>query len=61
MNKHKSKPANLRRSVDISDKIQVKVLRKRLKLSQAQLSNAIERSGGSISTLIKDATALKTN
>lgn len=59
MNKHRSRPAQFRNSVDMNDKVQVKVLRKRLKLSEAQFTDAVEKSGSSIAALVKEATNLK--
>ena len=37
------------------DKVQVKVLRKRLKLSDAQFANVVRKSGNSISAIVKEA------
>ena len=49
------KPASFRNAIDLKDKVQVKVLRKRLKLSEAQLMKAIRKSGNSIAALVKEA------
>lgn len=59
MNRHRSRPAQSRNSVDLNDKVQVKVLRKRLKLSEAEFANAVEKSGHSIAALVKEAAHLK--
>ena len=49
------KPASLRNSLDLKDKVQVKVLRKRLKLSDAQFADIVRKSGNSISAIVKEA------
>jgi hypothetical protein len=49
------KVASFRNAIDLKDKVQVKVLRKRLKLSEAQLMAAIRKSGNSIAALVKEA------
>jgi hypothetical protein len=49
------KAAHFRSAVDLRDKVQVKVLRKRLKLSEAQLASAVRKSGNSITALVKHA------
>jgi hypothetical protein len=45
-----------RNAVDLRDKVQVKVLRKRLKLTDEQLAGIIRKSGNSISGITKEAT-----
>jgi DNA-binding XRE family transcriptional regulator len=50
------KVAYFRNSLDLRDKVQVKVLRKRLKLSEAQFADAIRKSGNSIAAITKEAT-----
>ncbi|WP_245320650.1 DUF3606 domain-containing protein [Bradyrhizobium lablabi] len=49
------KAAYFRNALDLRDKVQVKVLRKRLKLSEAQLASAVRKSGNSIAVLVKHA------
>lgn len=49
------KAAHFRNAVDLRDKVQVKVLRKRLKLSEPQLASAVRKSGNSITALVKHA------
>jgi hypothetical protein len=49
------KAAYFRNAIDLRDKVQVKILRKRLKLSEAQLVRAVQKSGNSIAALVKDA------
>ena len=46
-----------RNSIDVRDRIQVKVVRKRLKLTDAQLADIIRKSGNSISAISKEAGA----
>jgi DNA-binding transcriptional regulator YiaG len=48
-----------RNSVDLRDKVQVKVLRKRLKLSNEQFASIVRKSGSSISAITKEAATLK--
>jgi Protein of unknown function (DUF3606) len=50
----KRKPAYFRNSLDLSDKVQVKVLRRRLKISNEQLASAVRKSGNSISAITKE-------
>jgi hypothetical protein len=54
---NRRKPTYFRNSLDLRDKVQVKVLRKRLKLSEEQLAGIVRKSGNSISGIIKEATA----
>jgi hypothetical protein len=49
------KAAYFRNALDLRDKVQVKILRKRLKLSEAQLASAVRKSGNSIAVLGKHA------
>ncbi|MGA7072492.1 DUF3606 domain-containing protein [Bradyrhizobium sp.] len=53
------KVAYFRNSLDLKDKVQVKVLRKRLKLSEAQFADTIRKSGNSIAALTKEAATPK--
>jgi Protein of unknown function (DUF3606) len=54
---NRRKPTHFRNSLDLRDKVQVKVLRKRLKLSDEQFTNVVRKSGNSISAITKEATA----
>jgi hypothetical protein len=54
MNRHK--PTYFRNSLDLRDKVQVKVLRRRLKLSDEQFAGILRKSGNSISAIAKEAT-----
>jgi Protein of unknown function (DUF3606) len=49
------KPTYFRNSLDLRDKVQVKVLRKRLKLSDEQFASIVRKSGNSISAITKEA------
>jgi hypothetical protein len=53
------KPTYFRNSLDLRDKVQVKVLRKRLKLSDDQFTSILRKSGSSISAITKEAAASK--
>ena len=46
-----------RNALDVRDRVQVKVVRKRLKLTDAQLADIIRKSGNSISAISKEAGA----
>jgi hypothetical protein len=50
------KPTYFRNSLDLRDKVQVKILRKRLKLSDEQFADIVRKSGNSISAITKEAT-----
>lgn len=54
---NRRKPTYFRNSLDLRDKVQVKVLRKRLKLSDEQFANVVRKSGNSISAITKEAAA----
>src|SRR4051812_31488466 len=43
--------------LDVRDRVQVKVVRKRLKLTDAQLADIIRKTGNSISAISKEAGA----
>ncbi|HJY90006.1 MAG TPA: DUF3606 domain-containing protein [Candidatus Acidoferrum sp.] len=53
---NRRKPTYYRNSLDLRDKVQVKVLRKRLKLSDDQFADIVRKSGNSISAITKEAT-----
>ena len=53
------KPTYFRNSLDLRDKVQVKLLRKRLKLSDEQFISVVRKSGSSISAITKEASTLK--
>ena len=54
---NRRKPTYFRSSLDLRDKVQVKVLRKRLKLSDEQFAHIARKSEISISAITKEATS----
>ena len=46
-----------RNCIDVRDRVQVKIVRKRLKLTDAQLADIIRKTGNSISAISKEAGA----
>ncbi len=56
---NKRRPVYFRNSLDLRDKVQVKVLRRRLKLSQEQFASIVRKSGNSISAITKEANSVK--
>jgi DNA-binding XRE family transcriptional regulator len=54
---NKRKPNYFRNSLDLRDKVQVKVLRRRLKLTDEQFASIVRKSGKSISAITKEAAA----
>ena len=53
------KATYFRNSLDLRNKVQVRVLRKRLKLSDEQFTSVVRKSGSSISAITKEASTLK--
>jgi DNA-binding transcriptional regulator YiaG len=51
---NRRKPAYFRNSVELRDKVQVKVLRKRLKLSDEQFAGTIRKSGNPTPAISKE-------
>ncbi|WP_246556649.1 DUF3606 domain-containing protein [Bradyrhizobium liaoningense] len=56
---NRQKPTDFRNSLDLTDKVQVKILRRRLKLSDEQFRSVVRKSGSSIAAIIKEAASLK--
>jgi hypothetical protein len=56
---NRRKPTYFRNSLDLRDKVQVKVLRKQLKLSDEQFTSVVRKSGSSISAITKEGSTLK--
>ena len=54
---NRRKPIFFRNALDLRDKVQVRILRKRLRLSNDQFSNVIRKSGNSIAAITKEAAA----
>lgn len=53
------RPTYFRNSLDLRDKVQVKILRKRLKLSDEQFAGVLRKSGSSIAAITKEALTVK--
>ena len=53
------KPTYFRNSLDLRDKVQVRILRKRLKLSGEQFTSVVRKSGSSIAAITKEAGTLR--
>src|SRR5262245_62278302 len=53
---NRRKPTYFRNSLDLREKVQVKVLRKRLTLSDEQFASIVRKSGNSISAITKEDT-----
>jgi DNA-binding XRE family transcriptional regulator len=53
---NRRKPTYFRNSLDLRDKVQVKMLRKRLGVSDEQFADLVRKSGNSISAITKEAT-----
>jgi Protein of unknown function (DUF3606) len=51
----KRRPPYFRNSLDMSSKVQVKVLRRRLKLSNVELAAIVRKTGNSIAAISKEA------
>lgn len=51
----RSKPQPIRNKLDLSDRVQVRIVRKRLRLSDAQLAEIVGRIGNSIAAISKEA------
>jgi hypothetical protein len=56
-----SKPQPLRNTLDLSDPTQVRLVRKRLRLSESELTNMVERIGNSLSAISKEAALQRAN
>ena len=52
---NKRKPTYFRNSLDLRDRVQVKILRKRLKLSPNEFSTTVQKVGNSIAAISKEA------
>ena len=53
MNRKKSQP--IRNKLDLTDKTQVRLLKKRLRLSETELTKIVDKSGNSIAAIAKEA------
>jgi uncharacterized protein DUF3606 len=48
-----------RNALDLRDKVQVRVLRRRLKLSAPELGNIVRKTGNSLAAITKEAAAMR--
>jgi hypothetical protein len=55
MNMNRRKPTYFRNSLDLRDRVQVKIVRKRLKLSEDELSAIVRKAGNSLTAITKEA------
>jgi hypothetical protein len=53
------RPTMFRNALDLRDKVQVRVLRRRLKLSAPELGNIARKSGNSLAAITKEAAATR--
>jgi hypothetical protein len=53
------KPTMFRNALDLRDKVQVRVLRRRLKLSDPQLNSIVRKTGNSLTAITKKAAAAR--
>lgn len=51
----RSRPQPIRNKLDLSDRIQVRLIKKRLKLSEKELTAIVGRIGNSLSAISKEA------
>jgi Protein of unknown function (DUF3606) len=49
------KPTMFRNALDLRDKVQVRILRRRLKISAPELGNIVRKAGNSLSAITKEA------
>lgn len=55
MNMNRRKPTYFRNALDLRDRVQVKIVRKRLKLSEDELSAIVRKTGNSLTAISKEA------
>ena len=53
------KPTMFRNALDLRDKVQVRVLRQRLKVSAPELGSIVRKSGNSLAAIAKEAAAMR--
>jgi Protein of unknown function (DUF3606) len=54
------KPSYFRNALDLKDRVQVRVLRRRLKLSNGELEGIVRKAGNSIAGISKEAAIART-
>jgi hypothetical protein len=52
---NRRRPTYFRNSLDLRDRVQVRIIRKRLRLSETELSAIVRKSGPSITAISKEA------
>jgi hypothetical protein len=57
----RSKPQPIRNKLDLTDRTQVRLVKKRLKLSETELTAIVGRIGNSLSAISKEATVQRAN
>lgn len=57
----RSKPPPIRNKLDLADRAQVRLVKKRLRLSDTELTEIVGRIGNSISAISKEATVRRAN
>ena len=53
------RPTMFRNALDLRDKVQVRVLRRRLKLSDPELNSIVRKAGNSLAAITKEVAATK--
>jgi predicted RNA-binding protein YlqC (UPF0109 family) len=53
------KPIYFRNAVDLRDRVQVRILRRRLKLTDSEIENVVRKSGNSVAAIRKEAALSK--
>ena len=56
---HRAKHRHFRNRVDMADRVQVRVIKRRLRLSEPELSKLVDRVGNSIATISKEVALRK--
>jgi Protein of unknown function (DUF3606) len=56
---HRAKHRNFRNRVDMGDKVQVRVIKRRLRLSEPELNKLVDRVGNSIAAISKEVALRK--
>jgi hypothetical protein len=54
------KSAYFRNALDLRDRVQVRIMRRRLKLSPGELDEVVRKAGNSIAAISKEATTTRT-
>ena len=57
----RAKPQSLRNKIDLTDRTQVRLIRKRLRMSDAELTEMVGRIGNSIAAISKEVALKRAN